>query len=608
MSLLITGGVYAQQRAVLPESLRNKAVKYDKQLIKDTGAPFSSYVPGAQPESIMSEDQVGGTMYDLQTNSSTQNRIYLFDDGTIGTVWNMGFDPSGFAQRGTGYNYYDGSAWGPEPTVRLEDTKTGWPSYFPYGENGEMFVSHHMTAGLYYGYRTEKGTGDWTFEIQAGPPSAVDISWPRGITTGADHSVIHFISVTYAPYNGQDNALLYSRSTDGGVSWDPENHFFDELGPSNYYNIGGDVYEWAEPKNGILAFLVGDPWVGLVLMKSLDDGDSWEKTTIWECPFPLNNGTQLTDTFYCADGSHHLAIDNSGKIHVVFGINRAYGDEGGQYWFPGVDGVGYWNEDMPTFSSDINALNPYGHPDSELIEDVNLIGWSQDVNGNGELDLLDDWGTYYLGLSSMVQIAIDDMNEVFVLFSSVTEGFDNTVQNYRHVWARSSVDGGVTWGPFYDLNGDFIYQYDECVYPSLAANTDDNLYYIYQADSEPGIAVQGDQDPYGDNYMRVRMLDKQEIISGVSEHMSSYLESNVSQNAPNPASEYTHVLVRLDQPSALRLEVADVTGKVVYRIAEKDYPAGLQTFTLDVSNLDSGVYFYTVYSGKASATRKMIVE
>jgi hypothetical protein len=596
-------GVYAQQRVVLPVSVRDQAVKMDKKMIKDLGNMNSEVIPGSNYKTIVSDEQVGETRYDLQTNQSTQNRIYMYDDGTMGVTWNMGFDEPGFAQRGTGYNYFDGNSWGPEPTARVENTKTGWPSYTNYGENGEIFVAHHMTQGLLYGTRTQKGTGTWAFDIQAGPTGAVDISWPRVITTGADNDIIHFLSVTYALYNGQTNALLYSRSDDGGATWDPENHSFPEFGSALYTNIGGDVYEFAEPKNGILAFLVGDPWVGLHLMKSTDDGDTWAKTTIWECPYPLNAGL-VTDTFYNADGSHHLAIDNTGKIHVVFGINRAYSDGAGSFWFPGVDGVGYWNEDMPTFSSDLNALNPYGHPDSELIEDVNLIGWSQDVNGNGELDLLTDWGTYYLGLSSMVQIVIDDLGQIIVLFSSVTEGYDNGIQNFRHIWARGSNDLGTTWGPFLDLNSDLVYIFDECIVPSVAANSDDNIYFAYQADNEPGMAVQGDEDPYGDNYIRVMTVLKEDIIDGIGENQAIIGNHNVSQNFPNPFDQTTSFHVVLDMPADVGLEVTNLMGQRVYTIPAQRYQAGKTEMVISAEGLNPGVYFYTVRSGDDALQKK----
>ncbi|MEZ5083466.1 MAG: hypothetical protein R2750_08460 [Bacteroidales bacterium] len=51
---------------------------------------------------------------------------------------------------------------------------------------------------------------------------------------------------------------------------------------------------------------MGNSWKDFVLMKSSDNGDSWEKTIIWECPYPLFNTVTPpfeTDTFYCVDGA-----------------------------------------------------------------------------------------------------------------------------------------------------------------------------------------------------------------------------------------------------------------------------------------------------------------
>jgi hypothetical protein len=200
--------------------------------------------------------------------------------------------------------------------------------------------------------------------------------------------------------------------------------------------------------------LIGEPWVDLLLLKSTDGGNTWTKTIIWEHPYPFHVTGEITDTFYCADGSHALDFDNDGIAHVVFGINRAYSDAAGSYWFPAVDGIGYWNENRTTFSNNLNALSPYGDPGSELEENYSLIGWTQDINGNGQLDILDNWGRYYLGFSSMPQIIFDENSNMLVMvFSSVTETYDNGTQNYRHLWMRWSPDGSW-WGAFHDLTND----------------------------------------------------------------------------------------------------------------------------------------------------------
>ncbi len=54
-------------------------------------------------------------MYDLQTNGSSQNRIYLFDDGFIGATWTYGMESSSYPDRGTGYNSFNGFSWQPYP-------------------------------------------------------------------------------------------------------------------------------------------------------------------------------------------------------------------------------------------------------------------------------------------------------------------------------------------------------------------------------------------------------------------------------------------------------------------------------------------------------------
>lgn len=85
----------------------------------------------------MSEHQLGTSFYDLQSNYMLQNRIcYNPSDGTIGVVWTKGMDAPDFGDRGTGYNFFDGTSWLPEPEARIENAKTGWPNYAFLGENG----------------------------------------------------------------------------------------------------------------------------------------------------------------------------------------------------------------------------------------------------------------------------------------------------------------------------------------------------------------------------------------------------------------------------------------------------------------------------------------
>ncbi len=44
------------------------------------------------------------------------------------------------------------------------------------------------------------------------------------------------------PYRGQDGALCYSRSLDGGATWDKVRTIIPALDSSNYLGFGGDSY------------------------------------------------------------------------------------------------------------------------------------------------------------------------------------------------------------------------------------------------------------------------------------------------------------------------------------------------------------------------------
>ena len=570
-------GVLSQTRITVSKEYRDKGCQKVPAVSETTNLSLESQMPGDEKNFYEYETQIiGNTYYDLQTNAGSQNRMFLYPDGFIGGTFTLGFDfPAFLSDRGTGYNKYVADSWGPWPVARIEQDRCGWPCYAPWGSNGEIIVAHYSgtgTDGLVFSKRTTKGTGNWTQFDFTGPDGHA-LLWPRMITSGADHETIHLMALTTpianggTIYQGQDGALVYSRSSDGGITWDIENVIINGLGSAYYNGFDGDTYEFAFPKGDTIAMLIGHDWTDLILMKSTDNGNSWTKTLVWEHPYPLfdPNNMIVTDTFYCADGSHSIALDNSGKVHIAFGINRAVCDGSIQYWFPLVDGVGYWNEDMPVFSNNLNALSPYGDPGSELIEDYNLIGWMQDINGDGVLDILDDVAAYYMGPSSMPQLVTDDQYRIFLLYSSVTELYDQGSQNYRHIWARGSNDNGLSWGDFIDLNSDLIYIFDECVFPSCSPTTDENIHFLYQGDNEPGLAVRGDLDPFGENYIYHYSIEKADII------------------IPDPGNTLTGMVTMLDGGAPVQGAGISIEGTSFAATSSSD-----GTYT--IYNIPSGTY------------------
>jgi hypothetical protein len=602
---------YAQNKVTPPEHLRKIAKPYHKKLIENH--PFQqAHNPMVNvPWKYTTEEQIGNTLYDNQSNASIPSRIYQYDDGTVAATWTMSMDDGMFSDRGTGYNYFDGANWGEWPEERIEDIKVHRPSYAPWGENGEIVVTHTSGNGLYIATRPEKGTGDWQYSEFHGPSGFDFLLWNRVMTSGPDRNRVHLLAMTLPsshggnPYRGIDGAILYSMSTDGGETWEMENEILDGMDATDYVGFDGDCYAFAEPKGDIVAFVVGGPWYDMFLMKSDDGGESFDQTVIWEHPYPMWEFGMPADTFYCVDGAMSVLIDNNEMVHVAFGINRVNADDNSTYWYPFEDGIGYWNESMPAFSDNLNALNTDGHPDSELEENVTLIGWSQDVNNNGQLDLFDEIGYYWLGLSSMPQLVMDVNENMYLVYSSVTEGFDNGMQNYRHIWMRK-YDQQSGWLEFVDLTSDLIHLIDECVYPACAPNPNAYLHLIYQFDNTPGTASWGQQHPYQENMISYFMIPTG--TTGIPEDKKILSEADIAQNYPNPFSDKTFVKVNLKESNPLHLEVRTVTGKKVYeKSIQRTYP-GINTIEIDAKHLSPGVYFYSVKSGGSTVTKKMIKE
>lgn len=581
-------------------------------------AQFPNY-----PISILDaeEEIIGNSYHDLQSNGSCQNRIYFYSDGIIGATWTYGLDFPLFSDRGTGYNYYLNNS-GPWPSERIESDRTGWPSYAPLGEFGEIVFSHFSGTeidGLSYCHRPYRIVGEWEEHIFQGPTGNEGLVWPRMVTGGENNNTIFLIAITMpvanggTTYQGMDGALLYSRSIDAGETWIQENVLFPELDSSNYRSITGDCYAFAEPRNNVVAFIAGSCNHDLFLMKSTDYGETFNKNIIWDHPF--DNGYQVIpqDTFYCTDGSIAVAIDPQGKVHVVSGITKTWHIENyefhGLYW--NVDGLLYWNEDMPTFSSNKNALNPYSHPESELILNESLIGWSQDVNGDSVVTLLEEYGRYRgHGMSTMPQIVIDNANRIFIVYTSVTETFDNGAMNYRRLWMRSSLDGGNTWGQFYHYAAnDPTHIFSEFSYPSCAANSEEHIYLIYQMDNEPGLSMYGggDNKYYEENFYYFAKIPKDEIV-GINQNNQSTIGFEVSQNYPNPFSGSTTIKVNLQQPMDIKLEVFNMLGERVYELPASRGNVGLNSFRIQAEHLSPGIYFYTISTGLDKITNKMIIK
>lgn len=81
----------------------------------------------------------------------------------------------------------------------------------------------------------------------------------------------------------------------------------------------------------------------------------------------------------------------------------------------------------------------------------------------------------------------------------------------------------------------------------------------------------------------------------------------LSQNYPNPFNPSTTIFYELPEAAHAVMDVSDVSGRVVRRVALGFQSAGPHLATFDAVDLPSGVYSYTLAAGQHRATRMMVV-
>ena len=624
----------AQQPALMPDELKNVGVL---RKIQRTVDPVKSpepvhYTPGTNVKSaemLGDETKIIESLYDLQSNANLSNRFWRWDDGTMAAVSTRGYEqPSttgGWPDRGTGYNYFNGIEWGPIPSARIESERCGWPNIAPWGPNGEIVISHTATD-LKINRRATKGEGAWE-ELPAyeGPGGTCDPTWPRIAASGQNNGYTHLFYNSYNAYEGQTNALLYSRSSDGGDTWEIQDVILEELGPDYYFGISADDYVLASRGDKVVLLCVSS-WFDLFMLVSEDNGDTWEKTVIWEHPYPFFDVMNdiFSDTLCAPDNSGQVAIDAGGTVHVAFGISRvlrdASHDPGFFTSFPYWDGIAYWNENMETpIPENPDNIHLTLSPDY-LMEEGFLVGWSQDVNGDGVLEF-ESTGVdniqfsvhRQLGLSTMPTLCIDDNGVIALAYSTATETFmtSDGIFNYRHIWVRTSPDLGYTWGDFYDLQtGDVFHLFDECIYPQFTPKSSATHFHLtYQADNLPGVYLEeGEQVEPTTNITYYNKLLKDDVVGIDEPGIVSKANLELLSCAPNPASDQVKITVEVGSESRLAVRLINLTGQLVMEVPAMQYATGQHTIDLDVSQLQSGVYFYTLVAGNELVTNKLIIE
>lgn len=570
----------------------------EKQPVPTQTSTVTGTIGQSQTIRTYTETLIGTTYYDLQTNNAISDRlVYNSSNGAVSATWTISPNASsGFPNRGTGYNYFNGTAWAPAPTDRIETERTGFTNIcIPSNGSENVFAHNTQSFVMQQTYRPVAGTGDWSeSKVNLANDAVAGNLWSKCATNG---NTVHVISLTTpvanggALYNGLDGDPMYYRSTDGGATWDKTNVELPDINSENYVAFSGDGYQIDANGNTVAIVVGGGIFNDVLLYKSTDNGDTWTKTIVYHHPYfkftddtiTDTNGDGVADSIRIADGSFAVLVDNQGMVHIWWGDmfikNDIAGDNAYSY---------YYTNQLMSWSELIPEVTP--------IENLGAL----DLDGSGFLEF-NDIGTFaFKGLTSYPSAGIDANGNIYLAFMALVENSsDGDGKSLRHIYLSASSDGGESWGDQMDIVSD---EFSEGAYAALARTVDDKVRLVYQRDFCAGVSTSGyDACNTGQEneivYVEVPVEDLGIINIGVPSVNTSSIDVALY---PNPSTGFATLDFGKRNQKEVSISITNSIGRLV--MTANQVQVINNKAQLDLSGMENGMYYVNVKSNDFNKT------
>lgn len=581
--------------------------------------------------------KLGSTFYDLQSNYAIGRRAFLAPNGDVFGIWTTSPNQStNFPQRGTGYNFKPSNgSWLTETNSRIESgVRSGWPSIGLLSNGNPWVLAHDASVGGFYFSKFSSASSrsvSSDLVLQEVPLKPI---WARACSNGDTIHVIY--SYTDSSEPGEKRAptrkgifapMVYSRSLNGGQTWDIRNLMLPKYDSTLTNNGGADQYA-IDCRGSNVIVVNADLLQGVVVWKSTDFGTTWTRKFADSFPYaPYSAKKLMLDTPFTNDGTVSCMIDKNGNGHVFWGIGRAFDDDttdASYSFFPGTQGLGYWNEatgisrviaNGVAFDRDDDGDNQVTEADIAILNNGALPA----SRNNPAVTL---GHAARLGNSSVLRqpsCAVDANGNLYCSFSITIESdlYDG-IASYRDIGLVYSTNGGTSWSTPQNITQAIGKEDDFC---SLARDANGFLHMVWQQDNIPGTNLQNNSTAAGnhppeDNTIFYQALPVDDILNnriGMQWGLKTVNPNTgnvqlITNVYPNPTSGKTTMLVNLTEPGALTIEVTNTLGQKVKTQNLNRLGKGNHALEMDMTGMPTGIYYFNVIAGGNRVTRSFVVK
>jgi photosystem II stability/assembly factor-like uncharacterized protein len=319
------------------------------------------------------------------------------------------------------------------------------------------------------------------------------------------------------------------------------------------------------------------------------NSDSWMEGFYYGFLRPglqINNLINIGDTIYAVNGNRIIRSDNAGESweddevgthdgvyrNIFSGLNNLYSITNVV-----IGGSGTW----------IQKRNKYAGTGTSWAEDEEFFAglFSYDIiEYNNNLFLAREDGLYIFNTEFGLPVELSSFTASTFAGSVTLDWTTVTEKNNLGFEVERNIGGVFTTIGFVD-------GYGTSTEPQKYSYTDDEL----------------DNGVY--NY-RLKQID----FNGTFDY-SEIVEVEVlvpsvfklEQNYPNPFNPTTIIRYSITERSFIKITIYNTLGEEVRKLVAEEKPAGLYEINFNGSDLQSGIYFYSLESNKYTYTRKMIL-
>jgi len=550
-------------------------------------APVDQGQPNIPPKALIgSLDTIGGTTYDWMANGPRMRMIANSPEYGVHAVWMFSTATTGtdFPDRNMRYNFYDFSAraWNwldpdhMQSGVNVFGKRAGYGNLDADPTTGNAVIGGHVAVGggadITPSVARDAAPGAGIFEYCDSTELGI-CQWPR-TSVGQDGQIDIFpITAAYA--------LSYSNIAAG--NWPTFSTPVTGIVPSPGFPTHNIASSKVSSKVSLVWEISTDIPEDAYQSHSTDGGITWDSPSTLDPPVAFGNGSDSLTSFHIS--SLFPWYDAQDKFHVVCNLIPLVNDTGyiipSQIWHYCPDNTEPWSRIHIAGCDPANLQAAVGYNASYACRPN--IG--QDNDGN----LFVAWEQF------------DSAN------------VEATTSRLRaDIFASRSTDNGVTWGDGLKLTdaGTHSMRFPSIIDLAVDGGSDeDTVFILFEDDAISGFFVQT-EGPATPNPVLVLKIPGNQIPAAPPAVAEQRPATSVRLDAaanPNPFGGRTQISYSLPRTGDVSLVVYDAAGRPVQTLASGRREAGRYTATWNAHDVAAGVYFYTLTSGKASITRKLIL-